>query len=131
MTCTERSVNAENGLHLDHIPTAEKTRSAWKGLRAALAPKDSAAGLESCVWAFGVGDVHKNILLNYITSLFIVKTFSLSSIHTILGFNKFSAFVIIISILVMPRGLSNVDPHFYKLSTILNEKEVLSLRLYT
>lgn len=100
-------------------------------MHAALAPKDSAGGLESYVWAFGVGDIHKNVLLNYITNLFSVKTVSLSSIHTILVFNKFSAVVIIISILVVPRGLSNADPHFYKLYTTLNEKEVPSLRLYT
>ncbi|NXK45667.1 CE126 protein, partial [Chauna torquata] len=44
VTCTERRpVNAGNGLHLDHIPTAEKTRTAWKGVHTALAPKDSAA----------------------------------------------------------------------------------------
>ncbi|OXB57871.1 hypothetical protein ASZ78_016445 [Callipepla squamata] len=46
VTCTKRRASAKNRLHLDHIPTAEKT-SAWKGARIALAPKDPAAVSES------------------------------------------------------------------------------------
>ncbi|NXR05659.1 CE126 protein, partial [Semnornis frantzii] len=55
VTCTERRpVNAENGLHLHHIPAAGKTSTSWQGMHNAQAPKDSATG-KSCVSAFGLG----------------------------------------------------------------------------
>ncbi|NXK03827.1 CE126 protein, partial [Herpetotheres cachinnans] len=45
VTCTERRpVNAENGLHLHHIPAAGKTSTSWQGAHTARAPKDSATG---------------------------------------------------------------------------------------
>ncbi|XP_029898571.1 centrosomal protein of 126 kDa [Aquila chrysaetos chrysaetos] len=44
-TCTERRpVNAENGLHLHHIPAAGKTSTSWQGAHTARAPKDLAIG---------------------------------------------------------------------------------------
>ncbi|NXX59153.1 CE126 protein, partial [Scopus umbretta] len=45
VTCTERRPgNAENGLHLHHIPAAGKTSTSWRGADAARAPKDAATG---------------------------------------------------------------------------------------
>ncbi|NXW24063.1 CE126 protein, partial [Circaetus pectoralis] len=45
-TCTERRpVNAENGLHLHHIPAAGKTSTSWQGAHTARAPKDLATGV--------------------------------------------------------------------------------------
>ncbi|NXP78862.1 CE126 protein, partial [Ramphastos sulfuratus] len=50
VTCTERRpVNAENGLHLHHIPVAGKTSTSWQGVRNAQAPKDSATGKTPCL----------------------------------------------------------------------------------
>ncbi|XP_069664424.1 centrosomal protein of 126 kDa [Haliaeetus albicilla] len=44
-TCTKRRpVNAENGLHLHHIPAAGKTSTSWQGAHTARAPKDFATG---------------------------------------------------------------------------------------
>ncbi|NWQ75313.1 CE126 protein, partial [Columbina picui] len=52
VTCTaRRPVKAENGLHLHHIPAAEKTSTSWQGAHAARAPKCSATG-ESHVSGF-------------------------------------------------------------------------------
>ncbi|KAM9300331.1 centrosomal protein of 126 kDa [Morus bassanus] len=46
VTYTERRpVNAENGLHLHHIPAAGKTSSSWQGARTAPAPEDPATGV--------------------------------------------------------------------------------------
>ncbi|XP_027494823.1 centrosomal protein of 126 kDa isoform X3 [Corapipo altera] len=43
VTCTERRpVNAENGLHLHHVPTAGKTSTSWRGAHSARAAKESA-----------------------------------------------------------------------------------------
>lgn len=54
-TCTERRpVNAENGLHLHHIPAAGKTSTSWQGAHTAPAPEDLATG-KSHVAGFGVG----------------------------------------------------------------------------
>ncbi|KAF1444274.1 hypothetical protein FQV21_0013233, partial [Spheniscus demersus] len=45
VTCTERRLaNAENGLHLHHIPAAGKTSTSWQGVHTARAPKDPATG---------------------------------------------------------------------------------------
>ncbi|XP_050189898.1 centrosomal protein of 126 kDa [Myiozetetes cayanensis] len=45
VTCTERRpVNAENGLHLHHIPAAGKTSTSWHGAHSARAAKESATG---------------------------------------------------------------------------------------
>ncbi|NXL28005.1 CE126 protein, partial [Glaucidium brasilianum] len=45
VTCTERRpVNAENGLHLHHIPAAGKTSTSRQGAHTARAPQDSATG---------------------------------------------------------------------------------------
>ncbi|XP_027594871.2 centrosomal protein of 126 kDa isoform X1 [Pipra filicauda] len=45
VTCTERiPVNAENGLHLHHIPAAGKTSTSWRGAHSARAAKESATG---------------------------------------------------------------------------------------
>ncbi|NWI29601.1 CE126 protein, partial [Sula dactylatra] len=45
VTCTERRpVNAENGLHLHHIPAAGKTSTSWQGAHTAPAPEDPATG---------------------------------------------------------------------------------------
>ncbi|NXU26755.1 CE126 protein, partial [Thalassarche chlororhynchos] len=45
VTCTERRpANAENGLHLHHIPAAGKTSTSWQGAHTARAPKDPATG---------------------------------------------------------------------------------------
>ncbi|KAF1663511.1 hypothetical protein FQA23_0006984, partial [Aptenodytes patagonicus] len=45
VTCTERRpANAENGLHLHHIPAAGKTSTSWQGVHTARAPKDPATG---------------------------------------------------------------------------------------
>ncbi|NWU79922.1 CE126 protein, partial [Onychorhynchus coronatus] len=45
VTCTERRpVNAENGLHLHHIPAAGKTSTSWHGSHSAQAAKGSANG---------------------------------------------------------------------------------------
>ncbi|NXP50434.1 CE126 protein, partial [Heliornis fulica] len=49
-----RPVNAENGLHLCHIPATGKTSASWRGAHTAPAPKDSAAG-KSCVSGLGEG----------------------------------------------------------------------------
>ncbi|NXW05954.1 CE126 protein, partial [Fregetta grallaria] len=55
VTCTERKpANAENGLHLHHIPTAGKTSTSWQEAHTARAPKDRAIG-ESHISEFGVG----------------------------------------------------------------------------
>lgn len=55
VTCTERRpANAENGLHLHHIPAAGKTSTSWQGVHTAQAPKDPATG-KSHVSGFGVG----------------------------------------------------------------------------
>ncbi|KFW03287.1 Uncharacterized protein KIAA1377, partial [Eurypyga helias] len=46
VTCTERRpVNAEEGLHLHHTPTAGKTSTSWQAAYVARAPKDSATGI--------------------------------------------------------------------------------------
>uniref|UniRef100_A0A663EL80 Centrosomal protein 126 n=1 Tax=Aquila chrysaetos chrysaetos TaxID=223781 RepID=A0A663EL80_AQUCH len=59
-TCTERRpVNAENGLHLHHIPAAGKTSTSWQGAHTARAPKDLAIG-KSQVSGFGVGRFMKS-----------------------------------------------------------------------
>ncbi|NXM36956.1 CE126 protein, partial [Oxyruncus cristatus] len=45
VTCTERRpVNAENGLHLHHIPAAGKTSTSWRGAHSARPAKESATG---------------------------------------------------------------------------------------
>ncbi|NXS55239.1 CE126 protein, partial [Brachypteracias leptosomus] len=45
VTCTERRpVNAENGLHLHHVPAAGKTSTSWQAAHTARAPGDSATG---------------------------------------------------------------------------------------
>ncbi|XP_067145907.1 centrosomal protein of 126 kDa isoform X3 [Apteryx mantelli] len=45
VTCTKRRlVNAENGLHLGHIPTDEKTSTSWQGVHNAIAQKVCATG---------------------------------------------------------------------------------------
>ncbi|NXO26862.1 CE126 protein, partial [Cisticola juncidis] len=45
VTCSERKpVNAENGLHLHHIPAAGKTSTFWHRAHSTQAPKDSATG---------------------------------------------------------------------------------------
>ncbi|KAF1443592.1 CE126 protein, partial [Pygoscelis papua] len=45
VTCTERRpANAENGLHLHHIPAAGKTSTSWQGVHTARAPEDPATG---------------------------------------------------------------------------------------
>ncbi|NXT36891.1 CE126 protein, partial [Pelecanoides urinatrix] len=45
VTCTERRpANAENGLHLHHIPAAGKTSISWQGVHTARAPEDRATG---------------------------------------------------------------------------------------
>ncbi|NXE89984.1 CE126 protein, partial [Menura novaehollandiae] len=63
VTCTERRpVNAENGLHLHHIPAAGKTSTFWHGGHSARAPKDSATG-KSHVSGSGVGGCSDNSLL--------------------------------------------------------------------
>ncbi|NXC94006.1 CE126 protein, partial [Certhia familiaris] len=55
VTCSERRpVNAENGLHLHHIPAAGKTSTFWHGAHSTQAPKDSATG-KSHVSGSGVG----------------------------------------------------------------------------
>ncbi|NXG46807.1 CE126 protein, partial [Psilopogon haemacephalus] len=55
VTCSEsRPVNAENRLHLHHIPAAGKTSTFWQGVHNAQALKDSATG-KSHVPAFGLG----------------------------------------------------------------------------
>uniref|UniRef100_A0A8B9PIT8 Centrosomal protein 126 n=1 Tax=Apteryx owenii TaxID=8824 RepID=A0A8B9PIT8_APTOW len=46
VTCTKRRlVNAENGLHLGHIPTDEKTSTSWQGVHNAIAQKVCATGI--------------------------------------------------------------------------------------
>ncbi|NXJ35490.1 CE126 protein, partial [Ciconia maguari] len=45
VTCTERRpANAENGLHLHHVPAAGKTSTSWQGAHTAPAPEDPATG---------------------------------------------------------------------------------------
>ncbi|NWR56357.1 CE126 protein, partial [Bucorvus abyssinicus] len=64
VTCPERRpVNAENGLHLHHIPAAGKTSTSWQGARTAPAPKDSATG-KSHVSAFEVGGCSRKSLFH-------------------------------------------------------------------
>ncbi|XP_064361170.1 centrosomal protein of 126 kDa isoform X2 [Dromaius novaehollandiae] len=46
VTCTKRRpINAENGLHLDHIPRDEKTSTSWQGVHNAIAQKERATGI--------------------------------------------------------------------------------------
>uniref|UniRef100_A0A663LQM4 Centrosomal protein 126 n=1 Tax=Athene cunicularia TaxID=194338 RepID=A0A663LQM4_ATHCN len=48
VTCTERRpVNAENGLHLHHIPAAGKTSTSWQGAHTARAPQGSATVMKA------------------------------------------------------------------------------------
>ncbi|XP_075598437.1 centrosomal protein of 126 kDa isoform X3 [Balearica regulorum gibbericeps] len=61
VTCTERRpVNAENGLHLCHIPATGKTSTSWQGAHTAPAPKDSAAGVVPVTRQKQVFDNHEN-----------------------------------------------------------------------
>lgn len=52
--CERRPLNAENGLHLHHIPAAGKTSTSWQGAQTAPAPEGSATG-KSHVSGFEVG----------------------------------------------------------------------------
>ncbi|NXY17948.1 CE126 protein, partial [Atrichornis clamosus] len=62
VTCTERRpINAENGLHLHHIPAAGKTSTFWHGGYSARAPKDSVTG-KSHVSGSRVGGCSDNSL---------------------------------------------------------------------
>ncbi|XP_075583891.1 centrosomal protein of 126 kDa [Pelecanus crispus] len=61
VTCTERRhVNAENGLHLHHIPAAGKTSTSWQGAHTARAPKDPATGFVPVTRQKQIFDNHEN-----------------------------------------------------------------------
>ncbi|XP_064297383.1 centrosomal protein of 126 kDa [Phalacrocorax carbo] len=61
VTCTERRpVNAENGLHLHHIPAAGKTSTSWQGAHTAPAPEDPATGIVPVTRQKQVFDSHEN-----------------------------------------------------------------------
>ncbi|NWS98095.1 CE126 protein, partial [Mionectes macconnelli] len=63
VSCTERRpVNAENGLHLHHIPAAGKTSTSCHGARSARAAKESATG-KSHVSGSGLGGCSDKSLL--------------------------------------------------------------------
>ncbi|XP_072706750.1 centrosomal protein of 126 kDa isoform X2 [Ciconia boyciana] len=61
VTCTERRpANAENGLHLHHVPAAGKTSTSWQGAHTAPAPEDPATGVVPVTRQKQVFDNHED-----------------------------------------------------------------------